>query len=261
MREHHKQTVEKLVEEMKKDSRYLALIIGGSIAKGREQENSDVDVIVVVTEEEFKRRQETKEYHYYRTDLSDYPGGYIDGTVVDINFLHDINEKGNEPSRAAFKGAIIAFSKIPKLEELLSEIQEFQLDEQVQKIQSFYAHLKAVRWMIPEAEKRNDKYLLMWATNELVLFGGRMILAHNKILYPYHKWFMWELKNAKEKPDNLMELIEKLIEKPCSHNAEQLCNSILEYRDWEKPPESWQSRFREESEWHWKKGNAPLKDR
>ncbi|MCD9026185.1 nucleotidyltransferase domain-containing protein [Cohnella silvisoli] len=260
MKEHHKQTISKLVNEMKNDSRYLALIIGGSIAKGRELENSDVDVIVIATEEEFKRRQETKEFHYFRTDLSDYPDGYIDGSVVDINFLHEIAERGNEPSRAAFIGAFIAFSKIPELENVISKIREYQHSEQEQKIQSFYAHLEAMRCGIPEAEKRNDKYLLMWATNELVMYGGRMILAHNKILYPYHKWFMWELRNAKEKPDNLIEIIDTLLEKPSSEHSEQFCKAILDFRDWEKPPEGWVSRFREESEWHWRKGSAPIKD-
>lgn len=260
MREHHKQTISKLTNEMKNDSRYLALIVGGSIAKGREQESSDVDVIVVVTEEEFKRRQETKEFHYFRTDLSQYEGGYIDGSVVDIHFLNEIAEKGNEPSRAAFTGAFIAFSKIPDLEEIISRIREYQQEEQEQKIQSFYAHLEAVRWFVPEAEKRNDTYLLRWAANELVLYGGRMILAYNKILYPYHKWLMWELRNAKEKPENLEQLIDRLLESPSSEHAEQFCKAILEFRDWEKPPEGWVSRFREQSEWHWRRGSAPIKD-
>jgi len=260
VRDHHNQTISKLVHELEKDSRFLALIIGGSIAKGREQEHSDVDVIVVVTEEDFKRRQETKDFHYFRTDLSDYPGGYIDGTVVDLNLLYDMSERGNEPCRAALTGAIIAFSKIPNLESLIESIRKYPLSEQTERIQSFYAHLEAVRWFIPEAEKRKDKYLLAWATNELVLYGGRMILAHNKILYPYHKWFMWELRNAIEKPENLLELIDKLLEKPSSEHSEQFCKAILDFRDWEKPPEGWVSRFREQSEWHWRTGTASIKD-
>ena len=55
-----------------------------------------------------------------------------------------------------------------------------------------------------EAIKRNDKYLLTRAVGDLVLYGGRLILAHNEVLYPYHKFLMTELERAPEKPDDLI---------------------------------------------------------
>ena len=57
MRPHHKRAIENLIESIKKDERFLALIIGGSVAKGMEREDSDIDVILVATDEEFLKRK------------------------------------------------------------------------------------------------------------------------------------------------------------------------------------------------------------
>jgi hypothetical protein len=45
-----------------------------------------------------------------------------------------------------------------------------------------------------EALKRNAAYLTAHVVAGLVLFGSRLILARNRILYPYHKWLMNEFK-------------------------------------------------------------------
>ena len=51
MRPHHEKAIQKLVEHFETDESCLAVIIGGSIAKGLEREDSDVDAILVVTDE------------------------------------------------------------------------------------------------------------------------------------------------------------------------------------------------------------------
>ena len=48
----------------------------------------------------------------------------------------------------------------------------------------------------------------------MILFGGRLILAHNEILYPFHKWFMRVLGSAPNKPEWLMECIDDLASAP-----------------------------------------------
>jgi hypothetical protein len=67
---------------------------------------------------------------------------------------------------------------------------------------SFYSQIIVYHWYIGEAEKRNDTYLTRRSAVDLVLFCGRLILAHNQMLYPYHKWFMRQLDKAPDKPDD-----------------------------------------------------------
>lgn len=204
MKPHHKRAIEKLTEHLKQDDRYLALIITGSVAKGQEKDDSDIDFVLVVSDEEYKKRKRRNRFNYFDTQYCDYPGGYVDGKVVNLQFLKTVAERGTEPARDAFGDAWIAFSKITELKDILKTIPVYQIEEKAGKIQSFIAQFEIAYWYLGEAERRNDKYLLNRAATDLVLFGGRLILAHNEILYPYHKLFMNALEKAPQKPENLL---------------------------------------------------------
>jgi len=259
MRPHHKESIEKLVDSIKQDERFLALIIGGSVAKGMEREDSDIDVILVATDEEFEKRKKNNMYIYYEQKFCDYPGGYVDGKVVDLQFLRTVAERGSEPARDAFRDAWIAFSKIPELEETLIRIPVFQKKEKLKKIRKFYSQFETANWIIKEAERRNDDYLLTRGITDLILFGGRLILEHNEILYPFHKLFMLTLEKALEKPENLMSLITTLLSERNSKNAEELYNVIKNFRKWETQ-KFWAIRFLLDTEWAWIEGKPYVGD-
>lgn len=232
MKQHHKKAIEKLTESLKEDNRYLAVIITGSVAKGEERDDSDIDFILVVTDEEYEKRKRRNRIIFYDTQYCDYPGGYVDGKIVNLQFLKIVAERGSEPARDAFRAAWIAFSKIPELEEILNKIPIYQKSEKAEKIQSFLAQFEIANWYIAEAERRKDKYLLIRAATDLVLFGGRLILTHNEIIYPFHKLFMNALKRAPEKPENLIELIDALLDEPSSKNAQVFYESIKSFKKW-----------------------------
>jgi hypothetical protein len=232
MKPHHKKAIERLTESLKEDDRYLAVIITGSVAKGEERDDSDIDFILVVSDEEYGKRKKRNRLIFYDTQYCDYPGGYVDGKIINLQFLKTVAERGSEPARDAFRDAWIAFSKIPELEELLKKIPVYQKNEQAEKIQSFLAQFEIAYWYIGEAERRRDKYLLTRAVTDLVLFGGRLILAHNEIIYPFHKLFMNALNRAHEKPKNLIKLIDILLENPSLRNAEVFYDAVKSFRKW-----------------------------
>jgi len=176
--------------------------------------------------------------------------GYIDGKVVDLQFLKTVAERGSEPARDAFNGAWIAYSKIPELEDLFKKIPVFQKEEKLVKIQKFYAQFETANWIIKEAERRNDDYLLTRGITDLILFGGRLILEHNEILYPFHKLLMQTLEKAPEKPENLTLLINTLLKNRNSKNAQVLYNTIKDFRKWEAR-EFWAIRFMLDTELAW----------
>ena len=259
MRPHHKKTIEKLVESIKQDERFLALIIGGSVAKGMEREDSDIDVILVTTDEEFKKRKKSNMFLYYTKDFCDYPGGYIDGKVVDLKFLQTVAERGSEPARDAFRDAWIAYSEIPELEDLFKKIPVFQKEEKIEKIQKFYGQFEMANWSIKEAERRDDEYLLTRGITDLILFGGRLILEHNEILYPFHKLFIQTLEKAPDKPELLMKLINTLLTDMNPKNAQAFYEAIKNFRKWEIR-EFWAIRFMIDTEWAWIDGKPYVGD-
>ena len=113
MQAHHRAVVDRLVERFGEDPRFPAMLVGGSIAKGWEREDSDVDVIMLATDEEYQRRKPERAFHYFTTDVCDYPGGYVDGKILDWQFLVEVAERGSEPARSAFVGAIVAYRGVP----------------------------------------------------------------------------------------------------------------------------------------------------
>jgi len=257
---HHQRAVERLIERFKDDPHCLALLIGGSLVKGYGNTDSDVDFMLIATDEEYARRQPDRALTYYATDLCDYPGGYVDGKIVNVAFLEEVADRGSEPARSAFEKVIVAYSRLPQLDDLLKRITAYPEVNHAEKIQSFYAQLLAMQWYMSEAEKRDNIYLMMHAVSELVLFGGRLILAHNRMLYPYHKWFLRRLQDAPQKPSDLMALIDQLLNEPSRAKADRFCEAILNFAVWETPPEGWPARFMEDTEWAWRRNGAAVGD-
>ncbi len=255
---HHQAAIDRLTAHFEPDPAYHALIIGGSVAKGLSRSDSDIDFVLVVSADEYARRCTENAFHYFSQDFTDYPGGYVDGKIIDVEFLRDAADHGSEPARAAFAGAFVTFSRAPEINDLMRRIPVYPEHERCAKIQSFLAQVQALQWYIGEAEKRHDPYLMMHVVSNLVLFGGRLILAHNRILYPYHKWFMTALQNAPDKPADLMERIDTLLAQPNKANADAFCECVLTFANWaEYGGVFWPIQFMLDSEWNWRSGARP----
>ena len=120
IRDHHRRAIDRLVETYRDDPEFRGLIIGGSVAKGFARDDSDVDFLIIATDESFERRLAARDLFINRTDLCDYEHGFVDGKIINLAYLEDLAERGNEPSRAAFQGAFAAYSHIPDLDALLT---------------------------------------------------------------------------------------------------------------------------------------------
>lgn len=261
MRDNHRRAIDRLAAELGEDPRFLAVILGGSVARGIELPDSDIDLILVASQGEYARRLVTRDFGYLNHEVCDYPGGYAEAKVMSLSFIEEIADRGSEPARAAFVGARILASQIPELGDLLERVTTYPEAERVAKIRSFYAHFFIHYWYLSEAERRNDRYLLIRSAADVALFAGRLILAHNRILFPYHKWFMHELRRVPEKPDDLIDLLERLLAEPCLDHANAVLACVANFREWEKPEKDASAQFMEESEWNWREGRAPVADR
>jgi hypothetical protein len=101
---------------------------------------------------------------------------------------------------------------------------------------------------------------LTLSVNKLVLFGGRLILAHNEQLYPYHKWFLRVLAGVDEKPVGMLEQIEELCRQPTLAAVETFYETITAFHAWEATPGGWSSQFLLDSELNWLNGQTPVDD-
>ena len=260
MHPHHIQSIQNVKEYFQRDPEVLALLLGGSIAHGFQSPTSDVDIMIFVSEEDYQKRFQSGQLHFFNADLSTYEGGYIDGKYLSLQFLQQVREKGSEPARFAFEGSQVLFSRVPEFEEDVSLIPRYPAAEKGERIKRFYAQFEAWHWYCGEALKQGNSYLLGTAVSKLVLFGGRLILAHNEMLYPYHKWFLRVLEKAQNQPPRLMACIQSLTASPTTETVEAFYETVKRFQPWSDDPYRWPAQFMLDSELNWLDGNTPVDD-
>lgn len=260
IREHHQRAIDRLVDAYHDDPRFPAMIIGGSVAKGFARDDSDVDFIMVATDEEFERRLAERDLFINRRDLCDYEGGYVDGKIINLDYLNAVADKGNEPSRAAFEGAFAAYSHIPGLGSLLQRIPQYPEAEHESRVRTFYSMAFIQHWLVHEAERHGNRYTLTRGAGQLALFAGRLILAHNRTLFPYHKWLPRVLESVPDKPDDLMALFHDLLAEPNGERANALFECVRTFNDWGVSDLDAYTWFLTDVEWSWMSGATPMDD-
>ena len=260
IRDHHQRAIDRLTGAYRDDPCFRGLIIGGSVARGYAREDSDVDFLIIATDEAFKRRLAARDLFINRTDLCDYDGGFVDGKIINLAFLEDLAQNGNEPSRAAFEGAFVAYSHIPNLDGLLRRIPVYPEAGHDERIKAFYSMAFIQHWFIHEAERHGNRYTLTRAASQLALFTGRLILAHNCRLFPYHKWLPRALESAPEKPDDLIARFNDLLNEPCGANATALFERVKAFQDWGVSDLEAYTWFMTDVEWSWMSGRTPIED-
>lgn len=257
---HHQETIDRVADEFRAKSDVLAVIVGGSVAHGFATETSDVDVMLLVDPQEYESRLRTENLTYVNHEICTYQGGYVDGKYITTDFLRQVAEKGSEPARFAFKDAFVVFSRIEGLEGLLAAASRYPVELKEEKIRKFYAQFEAWRWFIGEAKKIGDSYLLTTAVANYTLFAGRLILAHNEELYPYHKWFIRVLGQVKDKPEGLIRQINLVLQHKDDRDIDTLYSMITEFRDWGCDKHEWANRFLLDTELGWMRDAASVAD-
>lgn len=257
---HHQSTIDNLISEYQHDPRFTALIIGGSVAKGCARDDSDVDFLIVASDEEYEDRKSRGDLFINRSDLSTYTGGYVDGKIINAQYLYDLADKGNEPSRAAFDGAFIGYSHLEGLNVLIREIPVYQEKGHNNRIKAFYCMAFMQNWLMNEADRHDNLYAKTRAASQLALYAGRLILAHNRVLYPYHKWLIHYLGKCQHKPENLLENIDSLLKEPDIKNTQRLFQSLQSFHDWGITDLEAYTWFMEKVEWSWMDNSTPLED-
>ncbi len=186
MYQHHMESLENMKKYFSEKEETIALIFGGSVAKGCERPDSDLDGMVIISEEDYAARKARNTTAETIDGLCTYPGGYFDIKYMTKQYLKDAAEKGSEPTRNSFLKAKVLFSSDPEIEEILSRIPVFQTSEKEEKMLSFYGDF----WLNFYYFQKGcpiDGYMKLHAVNEVIYSIYRMILQENEILFPSNR--------------------------------------------------------------------------
>lgn len=253
---HHERAIARWAEYARDQPEHLGIVVAGSLTKGWAREDSDVDGLVVVTDDEFERRVARGDVTFWSTELCDYDGGYVDAKYVNRAFIETVAERGTEPARAAFTGALVPWTVIDDLPALVARAATYPDEGRDERMATFWAQVQTMQWYVGEADKRDDPYLRAWAASRLALFACRLVLAHNRVLFPYHKWLLRAVdEHAIEKPDGFVALVRDATASPGAASAEALVLALLLFHDWPSAG-NWSSRFVLDTEWAWLKGQV-----
>jgi hypothetical protein len=180
--------------------------------------------------------------------------------LVAYSFLAEVAESGSEPARWAFQDAFAVWSRDDAIDGALAAAAAYPAAERDQKLRDFVAHAAIAGWYLGEAQKREDPYLTQYATSHLVLYAGRAVLAHNRMLFPFHKWFLHEVERAPERPERLLDQVYELLRSPTSAAASQLVADVQDFTGIHPTMGENAASFMRRTEWSWRAGGAPFEE-
>lgn len=111
-----------------------------------------------------------------------------------------------------------------------------------------------------KADRHDNLYTNTRAASQLALFAGRLILVENRILFPYHKWFMHYLGKCPKRPEGFMDQIQALLQYPGMDQADLLSQNLKAFKDWGVTDFQAFMWFFEEEELSWMDGKVPMED-
>lgn len=219
MNENQKETIERLIGCATNDETILGLILCGSLARGTETDESDVDVIVVVTDDRFRREQTDKNF-FWGTDFDseDLPIE-VDGKVVPKCFLRESLRSGNESIRSTLFHSKMIYTCDQDLEEMLRSFSGSFNGDKLENIRKFYALMKSSRFSA--GVDKGNLLFVQKCIFDTVYFACRLLLAHNDILFPCVKNLYKEIENCTKIPEGFVEQMNDVLS---THSIEKLAS-------------------------------------
>lgn len=183
---HHAESIEIMKDYFRKEEGVIALIHGGSVAKGNERPDSDLDGMVIVDEETYAKRVAAGTTAGNVSGLCTYPEGYFDVKYMTKAYLLEAAEKGSEPTRNSFLKARVLFSDDPEIEDIVKRIGVFQVSEKEDKMLSFYGNYSLnFNYLLKTCKA--EGYMRVRTIAETVYSIYRIILQEHEILYPCNR--------------------------------------------------------------------------
>lgn len=233
MHKHHIESIENMKKYFE-DMGAVALILGGSIAKGTERQDSDIDGMVILTDEDYAKREKSNTTTETIDGYCTYKGGYFDIKYMTKQYLTELARKGSEPARSAFLKVSILFSYDSEIPEIIQDIPVFQKREKAEKMLSFYSNFWLNYYYFLKS-CRIDGYMKMKTITEIIYSLYRMILQENEILFDCNRKLEHQVESISAETAKLVGLAHKLETTQNIEDADKFVNCFLNITAYEPP--------------------------
>lgn len=255
--EHHERALAVYVDLVRRDPATLAVIAVGSVARGTERPDSDVDVYLVVDDEAFDAALARNRLSWIERQDAVYAGGYVDVKLASPRVLAAAAENGDDPMRASFEGARIAFARIDGLPEALDAIVRLPDEAWDARVRSQLAQARIHGgYFLRQAEARDDPFLRAHASTHLALAAARAALAERRTLLRGPKYVAATLERL-DLPDGFLERWRELLAAPGAEAGGRLLEAVESWFGPEPDPDDTLSTFIRDNELAWLFGESP----
>jgi len=255
--EHHERALAAYIDGVRDDADVLAVIVVGSVARGSEREDSDVDVYLVVTDEGFARETDAGRFAWTARHGLDYPGSYIDIKLASPAYLRTALESGDDPTRASFAGARVAYSAVAGLDDLVKRIAALPDAAWNERVRSHVAQARLYGgYFLVQGAERGDEFLVRHASVHLTLAAARAALAAAHVLMPGPK-YVSKLVRTVPTPDGFVQSWDRAVQEPGTESASDLLNRLMEWLGAGVTPDETLSTFIRDNELTWLRGGVP----
>ncbi|MCL1883143.1 MAG: nucleotidyltransferase domain-containing protein [Defluviitaleaceae bacterium] len=255
MLKHHKESLLEMRGYYQNDDDVIALILGGSVAKGEERPDSDLDGMVIITDQAYEKRKAEGNLTDYITDKCTYQGGYFDIKYFNKGYLEAAAERGSDPTRNSFIKAKVIFSSDSDIEKIIGRIPIYPKEKKQERIKLFYSILHyANGYFYSNAVKNNDHYMLDKCRFEIVYAGLRMLYAYNEVFFPCHMRLIEYTNRLPQKPNRIVELARAVNEKKDVESKNAFVDAVLGFTNWGVNANSYVERM--EQTWQYSDDNV-----
>lgn len=254
---HHDLAVAAYVDSVRNDPGVLAVILVGSLARGTEREDSDVDVYLVVSDERFTRETDAGRFAWTDRHGLDYPDSYIDIKLASPAYLAAAVDRGDDPTRASFAGARVVYALTPGFEELVAAISALPDAAWDERVRSHVAQARLYGgYFLVQGVERGDEFLVRHAGVHLTLACARAALAAAHVLMPGPKYIS-ALVRSVPSPDGFVDAWDRAVIDPGVETASDLLALLMEWLGNGVTADDTLSTFIRDNELGWLRGGVP----
>lgn len=255
--EHQERALDAYVESVRREPGALAVVLVGSVAQGREREDSDVDVYLVVDDERFAAETAAGRFAWIERQGVDYPGSYIDIKLASPSYLERATERADDPTRASFLSARVAWSELPGLEGLIDRITSLPDDVWDERVRSYLSQARLYGgYFLRQAVERDDPFLRRHAGVHLALAAARAALAAAHVMLPGPK-YVSKLVRTVPTPAGFVDAWERVVEEPDTASGQALLDILFPWLGEGLDPADTLSIFIRDNELAWLRGTVP----
>jgi predicted nucleotidyltransferase len=245
------------VDSVRDQAGALAVIVVGSVARGEDRPDSDVDVYLVVDEATFAAETAAGRFAWIERKGEDYPGSYIDIKLASPAYLETAAEKADDPTRASFLGARVAWSAREGFDEAVSRITTLPDDVWAERIRSHVAQCRLYGgYFLRQAVERGDEFLRRHAGLHLALAAARAALAADRVMLPGPKYIS-KLVRTVPAPEGFVDAWQRAVDEPDLESGRALLQLVDDWLGGDMTPDESLSTFIRDNELAWLRGTVP----